>query len=121
MECTLSHTFFVPKPFTHFIKDNFPHANIFICEMAFKDGVDGGRQSVVGSIHIWREPCPFLTAYTPAVEAGLVILQSPPPAIPAGQCHTVLKGKAMDWALRGGKVWVGVPHFWQVPEVSLGA
>lgn len=110
MECTLSHTFSVPNPFTHSIKDNFPHTNVFICEMAFKKGVDGGRRSVMGQIHIWREPCPFLTAYTPAVEAGLVILQSLPPAIPAaqaGQCHTVLRGKAMDWELWWGRCgWV---------------
>lgn len=84
----------MPNPFTRSIKNNFPQADVFICEKTFKAGVDGRGQSTAGQVHLWRSPVP----------AGLALLQPLPPAVPAagaGQLPTVQRREAVGWELWG--------------------
>lgn len=117
LECTLSHTFFVPKPFTHSIKDNFPHTNVFICEMAFKAGVDSRRQSVTGQVHLWRSSVPF-SQLAPLLCTGRAC--SPATSLScnasgvgrAATCHfeEESEGLGASGGAVEGKAWVGVHH-----------
>ena len=117
LECTLSHTFLVPKPFTHSIKDNFPHTNVFICEMAFKASVDGRRQSTMGQVHLWSSPAPsFLLALL--LRAGRACSPAASPSCNASStgraavCHFEEKSNGLGAAGGAveGKVWVGICH-----------
>lgn len=113
LECTLSHTFSGPRPFTHSIKDNFPHTNVFICEMAFKAGVDGRRQSVMGQVHLWRRPAPF-SQLTPLLCAARACSPAASPSCDASSagraaaCH--FEQKSDRPGAVAGKAWVDVLH-----------
>lgn len=125
LECTLSHTFSVPKHFTHSIKDNFPHTNVFICEMAFKASVDGRRQTRWAKSTCGGALTLSCSLHPRYLQAWLAVLQPLPLAMLAAramQTCAILRRKAMGWELwrgsHGGVCTIsgGSPRYHWVPD-----